>query len=61
MYNGLHHWITKYILNGVLRFLHACETNDPKVIIKLNEFSYFSKSMMCEPPIQVLDSNLCVY
>ncbi len=61
MYNGLHYWIINYILNGVVRFLHASETNDPKVIIKLDEFSYFSKSMVGEPPIQIFDSNLCVY
>jgi hypothetical protein len=61
MYNGLHYWIINYILNGVARLLHACETNDPKVVINLDESSYFSKSMVCEPHIQVLDSNLCVY
>jgi hypothetical protein len=60
MHNGLHYWIINYILNGVATFLHACETNDPKVIINLDESSYFFKSMVCEPPIQVLDSNLCV-
>jgi len=47
--------------NGVLGFLYAFETNDPKMTINLDEFSLISKSMMQQIPIQFLQPNgVCI-
>jgi hypothetical protein len=45
--------------NGVLGFLRAFETNDPKMTINLDDFSLIFKSMMQQLPIQFLQPN-CV-
>ncbi len=43
------------------RFIFTFETNDPKVIINLNEFSFLSKPMVWQPRIQISNSKLCFY
>jgi hypothetical protein len=55
---GFQHLEPIEYVNGVARFLPSFELNDPKV---MNEFPSLSKSMVQNPPTQVLDSNLHFY
>ncbi len=56
-YNSQHFEPIKYV-NVVVKFAPISETNDPKVIINLDKFPSIPKSMVQQPPTQILDPNL---
>jgi hypothetical protein len=52
VYNFQHFESIQYV-NGLSRALPTFQVNDSKVTTDLDDFSFFSKSMILQPPIQL--------
>ncbi len=59
-YNFHHFELIDYD-NGVLRFFHAFEPNDPKMTINLDEFPLILESIVQQFALQTPQPNLCFY